>query len=62
MDLPFHLAKAEAFLIIDGSRVPGAFAIILVAEQYALATIAITIITIIIIVPVELIGCGRHHH
>ena len=62
MGQPFHLAMAEAFLIINGSRVPGAFAIILVAELYALATIAITIITIIIIVPVELIDCGRHHH
>ena len=52
---------AEAFLIIDGSRVRDAFAVILAVERYARATIVITIITIII-VPVEWISCGRHHH
>ena len=52
---------AEAFLIIDGSRVRDAYVVILVAKRYARATIAITIITIII-VPVEWISCGRHHH
>ena len=64
MGLPSHLTKAQASLIIDdGSRVRGAFSVILVVKRYALAAIAITtIITIIIIALVELIDYGRHHH